>query len=105
MSIRRVRWRLSNADLVFRQRPLGHEELLARVDRRRGEVVPLLNLPDTLPRVARVRALCDRPERVAGPHDVGALRPGAARAARRKPDHERQSANENEELPEHLFAW
>ena len=84
---------------------LGHDELLARDDRRRGEMVPVLELPDALPRVARVRALSDRPQRVARPYDVGLLRPGAVRAAGCKPDCEGRDAHENQELPEHLFAW
>ena len=40
-------------------------------------MVPLLDLPDALPRIAGIGALGDRPERVARPHDVRPLRPRA----------------------------
>src|ERR1700751_2693917 len=79
--------------------------MLARDERRRGEVVPLLELPDALPWVARVRALRDRPERVAGPHGVRPLRPRTVRAASHEPDGERGDTEQDQELAEHLFAW
>ena len=53
------------------------DEPLARADRRRAEMVPLLELPDALADVARVAPRGDRPERVGRLHDVAPLRPGA----------------------------
>src|SRR5207248_9801202 len=97
-------FRSSDCD-VSAARALGHDELLARDDRRRGQVVPLLQLPHALAWVAGVHPLGDRPQRVAWLDGVGALRPRAARAVGREPDYEGQRADQDEELGEHLFAW
>ena len=87
------------------QRLLGHDELLARDDRRRRRDGSAAGSPrrPAAGRPTYVRWATDQSVSP-GPYDVGPLRPGAVRAARRKPDGERQSTNENEELPEHLFA-
>ena len=64
----------------------------------------LLDLPDALPRIAGVRARGDRPERVAGTNDVRPLAARPGRAVRRIAHGQSREANEDEKLPEHLFA-
>src|SRR5581483_12505289 len=79
-------------------------ELLPRTERVRGEMVPLLELPDALARVAGVRPGGDRPERVGRPNDVRALRSGTVGAAGDEPDGEGGEYGDDKELHEHVFA-
>ena len=85
--------------LVRRQK-----QTLTGPDRRRGEVVPLLELPDALADVAAVAARGDRPEGVGRLHDVGPLGPGAPRNAGHHGNADGRQEEDEEELPEHVFA-
>src|SRR5437660_12593037 len=81
------------------------DELLARRDRGASQMVPLLKVPDRLPRVAPVVRSRDRPQRVVGLHHVGPPRPGAAR---RMGDEDNPGDEENEQdtygAYEHMYA-
>ncbi len=60
---------------------LRQDELLARADRRAGEVVRLLDPPDRVADVTAVVRRGDRPQRVVRLHAVDGLRPVRARRA------------------------
>ena len=87
------------------RRGLGHDELLTRDDRRRARwfrrwisQTPWRGSPEY------VRSATDQSVSP-GLHDVCALRPRAARAMSCEADGECDGAKQNQELPEHLFAW
>src|SRR3954468_16207220 len=72
--------------------------------RRGAEVVALLELPDTLPNVARVAVRGDRPEGVGRLDDVRPLGPGGVGAAGDQTDRESREHQHDDKLPEHVFA-
>ena len=89
----------------LRRRCLGQDELLPRADRRPGQLIPALELPDALARIARIPRGRDRPERVAGLHDVDLRLPGALdRPGHHAPAEKRGNEGDEEDPTEHVFA-
>src|ERR1051326_494086 len=82
---------------------LRQAEPLPRDDRGAGEVVPPLETPDGLARVAAVVRRRDRPDRVGRADDVGLRLPRASGRACIGPDEECDRRREDEESWEHVF--
>src|SRR6187431_2136022 len=84
------------------------DEELTRDECRGRQMVPLLELPDPLPRITAVAALRDRPERVPRFHPVVPLRPtGTALTGEERPEKEHRqdegSDADERRSSEHLF--
>ena len=85
------------------RRVLRQDEHLARDEHRSLELVPPLDLPDTLARI-RVPARRDRPERVVRLHDVAALRPGGVGGTGESGPEKDAERDNDENASEHVFA-